>query len=294
MPNPLQDLHRAQIHIRRGAIAAYFVAGLGFLVTTIAILSRSSGTLALFNDPWGFVDVFLAFALAFGIQQHSRVASGLFIIYYLFTRIYLWTEWRGPGVLGLLVTCAFLYFFINAFRGCIAYHRIRRRLDPDYRPSSPWVLALWIPVAGLAVAVVFFSLVAAQGPPTAVVNGESLTDNDHHFLYSNGILDSGEKVDLFYSAGIRSIAEDGNLITPTRVVSYETINDELAVYTAAFHEIDNIEIEETGSTFSDTVVLITRTDGEGFYLLLSTENQGDQRFLDVLKRRWRASEVPTP
>jgi hypothetical protein len=57
-----------------------------------AMMTKASGSLSFFNDPWLGVDVLLLFALAFGVWRKSRVAAGLLITYYVFSRIFLWVE----------------------------------------------------------------------------------------------------------------------------------------------------------------------------------------------------------
>src|SRR5690606_7600414 len=122
-------------------------------------------------------------------------------------------------------------------------------------------------------------------PDTAVVDANKIRLKDLDLLVTEGILKEEEKVELFYSAGLTSIIEDGNILTDRRVISYELVDGELLIYSAKFAEIANIVIIQEGDYLNDTIIEIWKLDNNGFRLFLSTESDGDKRFIDEIKRK---------
>ena len=120
---------------------------------------------------------------------------------------------------------------------------------------------------------------------TTVVDGEEIGPRDRRMLRSEGVLEPGEDIVLFYSAGIFSIREDGNMVTDRRVISYWLEDDEIWMVSAVFGEIADATMEVEGGTFEDSVIAITETDGEEFKLLASIEKDGHKRMLDEILER---------
>jgi hypothetical protein len=56
---------------------------------------------------------------------------------------------------------------------------------------------------------------------------------------------------------------------------------------AKFDELEDVVIEESGGIFLDTVLLVTLVDGTSFRLFVSAGNDGDEHFLNELKRRMK-------
>src|SRR5688572_949996 len=80
-------------------------------------------------------------------------------------------------------------------------------------------------------------------PSTKVVAGTEMKSSDLRYLRSADIIEDDETVLFFYSTGLVSIRDEGNVLTDRRVISYESDSDEskLAVASATFGEIKNIE-----------------------------------------------------
>jgi hypothetical protein len=288
----INDLTIAERHIRRGAAVALVTALLGLFVVSVAMASEATGFWSFWNDPWGLVEVALTLVLAFGIWRRSRVAAGVIIVHFIACRAYLWTTLKTPGPLGILLACVIFAFYWNALRGTIAYHRLRRAAEAGYRTFRNWHLVIWIPAGALGFIILGLSIFSIFTPSIAVLEGGSLKQADEAFLREQEIVEPDELILLFYSAGVFSIKEDGNLLTDRRVISYETYAGELIVYAAAFDEIEEILIDGKGSTFSDTVIRVVRIDGEEFLLYLTVEDDGDERFIRDLRKAWRAARSP--
>jgi hypothetical protein len=125
-------------------------------------------------------------------------------------------------------------------------------------------------------------------PSTAVVSGDELRQKDIDLLVSEGLLEPGENVILFYSEGVISIREGGNILTEERVISYYEEEGELVAAAVPYAAIDDVVVEYKGDFLNDTVVAITTQDGMEFRLLASTEGEGDITLIEELRKRWKA------
>src|SRR5262245_7475725 len=110
-------------------------------------------------------------------------------------------------------------------------------------------LALCLPLSGLA-------LLGSFGPPTRALYGSELPDRYRASLIELGHVERGERVLFFYSAGYFSIAEDGNLLTDRRVISYETRDGELWRESVAYEGIREVEVAWSQSALEETVVTV--------------------------------------
>jgi hypothetical protein len=146
---------------------------------------------------------------------------------------------------------------------------------------------VWVPIGLVGVLVAGLVLVGLTGPSPNVITGEELTQSDLALLRAEGIVEPNERILLFYSAGLFSIREDGNLITDKRVISYTEIENKLWLQSAQFDELKDVSIEESGGFLSDTVLLVTLVDGTSFRLFVSQEKDGDKHFLNELKKRMK-------
>ena len=161
-------------------------------------------------------------------------------------------------------------------------------MDPEYKAVRKAMYFLWVPVIGITVIFVGLAVLSTLGPSLAVQTGAELERSDLDLLRAEGIVEQDEKIVLFYSAGLFSIREDGNVLTDRRVISYEEEADgQIAVYEALLSEIESISIAEKGDFLSDSILLIALRDQTSFYLLVSTENDGDNRFLEEVQNSIR-------
>ena len=118
-----------------------------------------------------------------------------------------------------------------------------------------------------------------------VTAGDKLSKSDLQLLLDEGIIRPDETVLYFYSTGLTSISDDGNLLTDKRVVSYERIEGVLEVYAAKYEDVAEIIVVEEGNFIDDTIVEINTTDDDVFLLFLSPLEEGDQTFINELRSR---------
>ena len=106
-------------------------------------------------------------------------------------------------------------------------------------------------------------------------------------LINNGILKNNETIELFYSEGFLSVAEGGQFLTPTKLVSYEKVDGKLEVYEMPYSAIASVEMISKGHFFEDSVYLVngnSYSNWESIHIILSIENNGDSRFIDKLEQ----------
>jgi hypothetical protein len=154
-------------------------------------------------------------------------------------------------------------------------------------PAWAWFLIIPGVLFFLFIVVLFAGLVflGSAGPSTEVLSGQKVNAKDRAYLVEESIIEENEKIIWFYSAGLFSISEDGNIVTDRRVISYETYEDELLLDYAYFEDISAVEIIEQGSFFVDTTISIETTDDYTFFVIASSEGGRDKFFYDEIKKR---------
>ncbi|WP_417384036.1 hypothetical protein [Gimesia sp.] len=290
--NDQYNLDDAVRDANQASIAAFIAAAVSGLLIVAAMASSADGPLGQFADPVNLIDVALVVACGVGLRFYSRTAAITLVIYYILAKIIMMLEEGRPS--GLLFTFIWLYFYWKGIRGSFAYHRLRKEADSNYRSTPVWFYYFVIPVGGIILSLVVLGLslfglglIAESGAlvNSAVITGDQLSESDLQLLLDEGIIRPDETVLYFYSAGITSISDDGNLLTDKRVVSYERIEGVLEVYAAKYEDVAEVIIVEEGNFIDDTIVEINTTDDDVFLLLLSPLEEGDQTFINELRSR---------
>jgi len=100
-----------------------WVAGIisGVITLAVTLLSMTGTRLFGFN-AWALFDVALIFGLTFGIYRKSRVCAVVMLVYFVLSKIYLWTI--SPSFIGLLVSLIFLFCYVQGVIGTFRYHSI--------------------------------------------------------------------------------------------------------------------------------------------------------------------------
>lgn len=225
------------------------------------------------------------------VNRHSprRIAVGvvalLGVLYFVTLAV-----WRLPDPFWVVT----MFSFVPLLPAVAAVNALNPQSGEAYRQNSRWKVRHWILAFFMAPLVCH---VTASGvglvPSTQVMPGWMLWGPSRAVLEDYEILHPGEKVEYFYSGGFLSFAEDGNLLTDRRVVSYWEAPDEedtLYVESAEFAEIKRKDVEP-GDWLDLTMVKITRHDDTEFSIHLSNEGKGDERFLRRLDERLRRARV---
>lgn len=270
---------------RNGAIAACISGALTIGVMAIAMSTDAEGAFAIFNNPLNLVDAALIFICAFGIYKHSRTAAIVLFLYFIAAKAIIAVEsGKAPGIGMALI---FLYFYGKAIQGAFAFHRLEREADPEYRAMSKKGTVFLGTGVLVAVLMVGFSLFSTFGvvPSTRVLAGTEVPDADTQLLRDKGVLDANDQIEFFYAQGLSSVLESGNILTTSRVILYYTEeNGDLSTYALPLNEVTSVELEVQGSPISDSVYIVhTATPDRWIKLFLSTEQKGDQKFVEALK-----------
>jgi len=279
------DIAEATKASKNGAVAALVSGFFTLVMIIVAMSSNAEGDYALFNDPSNFFDVILVFGCAFGMYRLSRAAAVVMLCYFIVAKVIV-TISTGQFQ-GLIVSLIFIYYFGKAVQGTFTYHRIEKTDNPDYKAAPRWYAFVGIPLGLIFAVLIGFGLMTMTGamPSAEVLAGDKLPNSEVRTLLSEGIIDDNEQVVYFYSAGVSSILEDGNLLTDRRVISYFTNNEnELEMYELFFAEIRNVELVQDGNFLNDSIYKVFSNEGDAWLLLyLSTTSRGDIRFIEALR-----------
>jgi uncharacterized membrane protein (GlpM family) len=122
----------------RNAWIAGLISGFLTLIFTLVAATSESGAVNIQGTTasiWNLLDVFLTFLFTFGIYMKSRVAAIGMFIYFLISKLAMWTA--GPTLPGILTGVVFIYFYFEGARGTLAYHRLRQSYAPDKPLTDP-------------------------------------------------------------------------------------------------------------------------------------------------------------
>ena len=280
------DKEKAIKATKNGAIAAFISAGLTFSVVVLAIYSNADGAMALWNDPYNFIDVIIILICGYGMLRQSRAAPIVIFVYFILSRAYIVLE--TGKMAGIGISLIFLYFYGKAIQGAFVYHKMKKEEDPHYKAKSKLIYYVGIPVAFITLAFMGLGILTTTSvlPSTQVLAGSEMPSKDIALLTEKGVLYPDEKITYFYSAGFLSILEDGNVMTDTRLVVYVREDDGLQIYEMLFQDIATIDLIEQGDFFNDSVYEVTSFQEDAWIrLYLSTEDGGDVKFVEELRKR---------
>lgn len=281
------ELEECRIKIRRGFWTTVVITVLTLAMTIYA--NYSGGIIAIVNSEL-FYDVVVFAILAIGIYYKSRVSAVLALSYYVVARILLYMETgKVSGILWVLIITALL---AQAAFAAFKYHRIRKEFNPEYKATSKLTWWLATPINVVLAFLLLFIVMTESGvwAPATLVKEDSLSASHVETLREHEILNEEERIELFFSEGLTSILEGGNIVTDTRVISYEMLEEELYVYSALLSEISFVGIEEKGTSLSYSQIYVETYDGQGFYLLAPHEQAEDEHFVEVIKDKARIAQ----
>jgi hypothetical protein len=184
-----------------------------------------------------------------------------------------------------------LFSFVPLIPVARQIRTVHETLRPGFESAIGWggwsytTLAIGGIVTGLAV-------IGTFGPPTRALPMSEIPSSYEVTLVEAGVLEPDERIQFFYSGGIFSILEDGNLLTEKRIVSYETVDGELFVASSTYPEIREFDVEYSENFLDDTVITISTLSGDDFILIVSAEDGRDKEFVSDLESRLPASRRP--
>ena len=110
-------------YIRNGYITALIFLGTIFL---FYIYTGKTNFFSL-NHPF-FIDLVVVLILTFGVFKKSRISAILLLIYFILSAIFLFDlKSLTPifGIFTIIYALVFIYFFVQAIRGTLSYHKKR-------------------------------------------------------------------------------------------------------------------------------------------------------------------------
>lgn len=159
--------------------------------------------------------------------------------------------------------------------------------DPHRSSRKRWMPILGITVVLMAAIVGTFVVVLELGmaPPNSIIDVSQVSDPQYDHLVDADIINPDETVVLFYSSGLASIAESGNLLTENRVISYARSDDRQLVRSASYDHITGVTVLEQGTDHRPTIVGIHTVDGRHIHVSLAANEGRDREFVDEIRRR---------
>jgi hypothetical protein len=280
---------------RNGAIAAFISGAITAIVVGLALWFDDQGSIAPWNDPLNIFDVVLILACAVGMLRNSRAAAITAFIYFILAKAMIALETGAVG--GIVAGLFFLYFFGKAIQGTFTYHRIRKAEDENYRAAPRWTYFVGIPALVLMFSLMGLGLLTMTDavPSTEVLRGSEVAADDVQLLIDNEVLFADEKIEYFYSYGLMSVLEGGNILSDRAVIAYYLDEfDDLQIFEMTFGEIAGVFRIDEGGTMTDALYKVTSDYDDSWLIIeLSTEKDGDKVFVEALRKKIKQSRSET-
>lgn len=115
------EIQTAEKQIKGAWIAAFISAGVTLLF-------------ALLSIGGSIFDAILVAGLGFGIMKKSRVCAVIIFVYFLASKIYIWS--LAGNVNGWWMALLFLYYFGAGIQGTFTYHRLTKLKEAESYPPN--------------------------------------------------------------------------------------------------------------------------------------------------------------
>ena len=151
-------------------------------------------------------------------------------------------------------------------------------------PWWGWVLIVMLSV-GLLSCVSCFSLLIfldANAPATSVYTGNQVPAEYLGVMNDLGVLDSGERINYFYSDAFMDIREGFYFVSDRKVMVYSDQRGQLPSNVVEFADITDVELDRDESFFVDSTITMKLTDGSIVAFPVSSEVNGDKRFYEAI------------
>ena len=281
----MEEVDKYRKRVRRYAGILFVVGVLQLVMGTAGVLSADYLTL----DEAIFYWMSGAFFLAGAIMTWNGARSGALAILawdvLILVILIAGGEITAVGLvrIGIYITLAIL-MCVNAFRHWHAAHRAGA-LPVRGLAWLRWAgLAIVLPIGALSVPVIAYS-VMPHAVSVEILSGKDIPADQLAWMREQDFLYASETPLLFYSHGISSIAEDGNLLTDRFVGSWWTDNDGLLGSAwARLGTICEITPSQTSSMFGVKAYSIETVDTEApFDIWLPVDDSLHESFLQRLE-----------
>jgi len=194
-----------------------------------------------------------------------------------------------PGAFYL--TVGVLTLFLHGFDALATRHIARGGLYPAGAAERPWAryaVAAAIPAVVLMVSAGPVSARRGLTPAPTVVAGGDVPARHVAALRDAGYLEPGEEIVHFYSAGIGTILEDGNIQTDRRLVTYAQEAGGRFFDALAYESVVDLALSPWPGAPGLRAVRVVGDDGRWFVLFVPEADGQDTSFLRSIEERWRA------
>jgi hypothetical protein len=284
----ITSIEQAKRYSRQAGFAAFLIGGSMTLLHLLAAnISSQDPRSSYFADPWILIDIALIFLCGVGLLRCSRVAAIIMLIEYTLGMVDKALTLENINPISAIPAIAFVLLLGRGAKGAFAYHRIRKEMDPDYKVKGKWLLWLFgMPVVGIALLIGTWCLLVelAVLPSTKILSGEEMATRHVELLESEGMIDKDETLLWFYSNGLFSILQDGNLITDKRIISYATEEEGFFASQAEFEMVDCVNVLEEDE-YGDVTFEVWCQDSETFVLWFPSDDKHYAPLTNYLGKR---------
>jgi len=168
---------------------------------------------------------------------------------------------------------------------------INKKNTSDKKISRRWIKYFIVPIASIFVFLMILGLLSETSilPNYDVQMGSELSKGNKIKLINNKIISKDDNILFFYSGGLLSILEDGQLITDDKIITYQKNEEQLIeVYEMNLKNVKEVILEEKGSFSSDAVYKIIGNENakyENITIFLSTEDNKDKDFINAIYKK---------
>ncbi len=134
-----------------------------------------------------------------------------------------------------------------------------------------------------------FGWIGAKGPQTSVYTGNRVPERFVDTMRSVGALDPDEQILYFYSDALVNIEKSFCFVSDRKTAYYSSLVAP-NLTAVAFGEIEDARLIRDESFFFDSEIILMLTDGTPISLMVSSENDGDRRFLEAIEQRLTGSD----
>ena len=270
--------------IQESFYAAIFVLVITAGATIYSILSNTTeGTFRLWND-WSIIgDIAIIIVLAFFIKRKSRFAASTILIYFLISKIMLFSaDLNNLRISSLITSLIIIFFFARGAYATFVYHKLERIENPDYKTPSKKGLFIGVPI------IIFFIvsgwLIAVTPGTMEVMKSSEISAIIKNKLTEAEVTKKGEKIDFFYSYGISDIIEEGVVFTDEYLIYYITEEDKTKSYRLPYSNMKEIRLKEKGDYFNDTIIEINFKGSENWIpVYLNTRLERDMEVFNKIQ-----------
>jgi hypothetical protein len=162
------------------------------------------------------------------------------------------------------------------------------------RPAGRYLVAALVPALVLLASAAPVAARRGLTPAPTMQAGDEVPARHVDALRDAGYLEPDEEVVHFYSAGIGTILEDGNIQTDRRLVTYAQEAGGRFFDALAYDSIVDLALVPWPQAPALRALRVVGTDGRWFVLLVPAAEGQDTTFLRAVETRWRAGRAFTP